>query len=199
MKLLIGTTNGGKLRELERLLAGLDLELISLRDLPGAPEIEEDADTYEGNARKKAVTLARWSGLATLADDSGLEVDALGGAPGVRSARYAGPGHDDAANRRKLLTALQGVADCDRSARFKAVIVVARPEGPTVDAAGVCEGRILRLERGSGGFGYDPLFLNEPDGQTMAELAEGRKDEISHRGRAVAALCPRLLAFLKGS
>src|SRR5262245_34644892 len=102
MQLLIGTTNGGKLREFQRLFADLELELLSLRDLLGVPEIEEDAETYEGNARKKAVTLARWSGLPVLADDSGLEVDALGGAPGVKSARYAGPGHDDAANRRKL-------------------------------------------------------------------------------------------------
>jgi XTP/dITP diphosphohydrolase len=196
MKLLIGTTNPGKLRELQRLLAGLDLELVSLCDFPGAPEIEEDADTYEGNARKKAVTLARWSGLPTLADDSGLEVDALGGAPGVKSARYAGPEHDDAANRRKLLLALQGVAAADRTARFKAVIVVARPEGATIEAAGVCEGRVLTAERGTRGFGYDPLFLYEPDGQTMAELADDRKGTISHRGRAAAVLRQRLGDFL---
>lgn len=196
MKLLIGTTNPGKLRELERLLGGLDLELVSLRDLPGAPEIDEDAETYEGNARKKAETLARWSGLPTLADDSGLEVDALGGEPGVRSARYAGLGRDDAANRRKLLLALAGVPQAERTARFKAAVVVALPRGATLLAMGVCEGRITTAERGTAGFGYDPVFLYEPDNRTMAELGEGRKDEVSHRGRAVAEIRRELRDFL---
>jgi len=199
MKFLVGTTNPGKFREFERMLDGLELELLSLRDLPGAPEVEEDADTYAGNASKKAVTLARWSGLPTLSDDSGLEVDALGGAPGLRSARYAGPGRDDAANRRKLLGALLGVPDGKRTARFRAVIVVAQPGGETIEAAGVCEGRITTAERGTGGFGYDSLFLCEPEGSTMAELSDQRKDEISHRGRAATALRSRLPVFLKGS
>lgn len=197
MKLLIGTTNQGKFREFERLLGGLGIELVRLGDLPGAPEIEEDADTYAGNALKKAATLARWSGLTTLADDSGLEVDALGGQPGVRSARYAGPGQDDASNRAKMLQALGATADAERRARFRCVIVVARPDGARLEAEGVCEGRIATAERGTRGFGYDPLFVYEPAGSTMAELADDAKDEISHRGRAAAALRGRLKAFLE--
>lgn len=196
MKLLIGTTNAGKFREFQRLLEGLGIELVSLRDLPGAPEVEEDADTYAGNARKKAETLARWSGLTTLADDSGLEVDALNGDPGVWSARYAGPQHDDAANRAKMLRALQGVAETERAARFKCVIVVARADGALLEATGVCEGRITTEERGTNGFGYDSLFFYEPAGCTLAELEDEAKGDISHRGHAATALRDRLAAFL---
>jgi XTP/dITP diphosphohydrolase len=196
VKLLIATTNAGKLREFERMLAGLGIELVSLRDCPEAPAIEEDADTYAGNARKKALTLARWSGLPALADDSGLEVDALNGQPGVRSARYAGPERGDAANRAKLLQALAGVPESRRGARFRAVIVVAEPSGAMLEASGVCEGRIAGEERGAGGFGYDPVFVVDAEGRTMAELEDSRKDELSHRGRAIASLRPRLLPFL---
>lgn len=196
MKLLIGTTNTGKVRELQSLLAGLGLDVVSLRDLPGAPEVEEDGETYADNARKKALTLARWSGLPTLADDSGLEVDALGGGPGVRSARYAGPRQDAVANRRKLLQALEGVAEPGRTGRFRCVIVVARPDGASLESAGECEGRITPVERGEGGFGYDPVFFYAPAGCTLAEMADGAKNEISHRGRAVVALRDRLAGFL---
>jgi XTP/dITP diphosphohydrolase len=142
MKLLLGTTNAGKIRELRAILEGLGFELVSLRDLADAPEVEEDADTYLENAGKKASTLARWSGLPTLADDSGLEVAALGGAPGVRSARYAGPQQDAVANRRKLLQALAGVAEPERAARFVCVIIVARLDGAMLESTGICEGRI---------------------------------------------------------
>ena len=196
MKLLVATTNAGKLREFERLLAGQGIELVSLRDLPRAPEVEEDGETYADNARKKAMTLARWSGVSALADDSGLEVDALGGAPGVRSARYAGPDQDAAANRHKMLEALDGVSEDKRTARFKCVIVVARSDGTMLEATGVCEGRIGTAERGSRGFGYDPLFIDESSGRTLAELSESDKDAISHRGRATAVLIPRLREFL---
>jgi XTP/dITP diphosphohydrolase len=196
MKLLVATSNAGKLREFERLLRGLRIELVSLRELPGAPEVEEDGATYAENARKKAVELARWSGLPALADDSGLEVDALGGAPGVRSARYAGPEQDAAANRRRMLEALRGVAGAGRTARFKCAIAVARPDGALLEGAGVCEGRIGVSEQGGGGFGYDPLFVYEPLGRTLAELPEAEKDAISHRGRAAALLIPRLREFL---
>jgi len=168
-----------------------------LRDFAGAPEIDEDADTYSDNARKKAATLARWSGLPTLGDDSGIEVDALGGEPGLRSARYAGPERDDAANRAKMLRALAGVADAERTARFVCSIVVARVDGATLEETGVCEGRIVTAERGANGFGYDPIFLYEAAGSTMAELSDQAKDEVSHRGRAAAALRDRLKTFLE--
>lgn len=199
MKLLLGTTNAGKVRELQSLLAGLGLEVVSLRDLPGAPEVEEDGETYADNAHKKALTLARWSGLPTLADDSGLEVDALGGAPGVRSARYAGPQQDAVANRRKLLQALEGVAESGRTARFRCVIVFVCPDGASLESAGECEGRITLVERGDGGFGYDPVFFYVPAGCTLAEMADGAKNEISHRGRAIVGLRDRLAAFLGAS
>jgi XTP/dITP diphosphohydrolase len=196
MKLLLGTTNAGKIRELRSLLEGLGLEILTLGDLPGAPEVEEDGETYAANARKKALTLARWSGMPALADDSGLEVDALGGAPGVRSARYAGPGQDSAANRGKLLQALEGVPEERRTARFRCVIAVARPDGEVMEKGGDCEGRITSAERGEGGFGYDPVFYYPPAGCTLAQMAEGDKNRISHRARAAAALRGLLAAFL---
>lgn len=198
MRLLLGTTNAGKVRELQTILAGLRIEVVSLRDLAGAPEVEEDGDTYLENARKKAMTLARWSGLPTLADDSGLEVDALNGAPGVKSARYAGAQQDAIANRTKLLRALEGVGEPERTARFVCVIVVARVDGATLESTGICEGRIAKEERGQGGFGYDPVFIYEPAGCTMAEMEEAAKNEVSHRGRAAIALRGRLEGFLGG-
>ena len=139
--------------------------------------VEEDAPTFAGNAEKKARAALAQSGLASLADDSGLEVDALGGAPGVLSARYAGAGHDDAANNAKLLGALAGVADGARTARFRCALVFVDGDGTRLAAEGTCEGRIGHAPRGTGGFGYDPLFLIEGDaaGRTMAELAPRRK------------------------
>jgi XTP/dITP diphosphohydrolase len=196
MRLLLGTTNAGKIRELRTMFASSGLELISLCDLPAAPEVEEDGDTYLENAFEKATTLARWSGLPTLADDSGLEVDALDGAPGVKSARYAGQQQDAVANRRKLLQALEGIAEAERGARFVCVIVVARPDGATLQATGSCDGRIAMQEQGQGGFGYDPIFFYQPAGCTMAQMEEGVKNEVSHRGRAAASLRDRLRAFL---
>jgi XTP/dITP diphosphohydrolase len=199
MRLLLGTTNAGKIRELRTMLASPGLELISLCELPAAPEVEEDGDTYLENALKKATTWARWSGVPTLADDSGLEVDVLGGVPGVKSARYAGPQQDAVANRRKLLQALEGVAEAERSARFVCVIVVARTDGATLQATGSCEGRIATQEQGYGGFGYDPIFFYAPAGCTLAQMEEGAKNEVSHRGRAAAALRDRLDAFLRAT
>ncbi|MEM1416950.1 MAG: RdgB/HAM1 family non-canonical purine NTP pyrophosphatase [Myxococcota bacterium] len=192
MKLLVATNNAGKLRELRTLLA--DHELVMPKDLGLVLDVVEDRPDFEGNARKKAEEFAAASGLPTVADDSGLEVDALGGAPGVYSARYAGvsgPGKD-AANNAKLLEALAGVAD--RRARFRCVLVAVHADGsPMAQAEGACEGRIAEAPRGEGGFGYDPLFLlDDAPGQAMAELSPAAKNAISHRGRAVRALAAAL-------
>ncbi|MDB4965967.1 MAG: hypothetical protein JWN44_1656 [Myxococcales bacterium] len=156
--------------------------------------VEEDAPTFVGNAEKKARAALALSGLPSLADDSGLEVDALGGAPGVLSARYAGAGHDDAANNAKLVAALRGVPEERRGARFRCALVFVDPEGARVVAEGVCEGRIGFAERGAGGFGYDPLFLVAGDaaGRTMAELTAEEKNRVSHRARALARLVGEL-------
>jgi XTP/dITP diphosphohydrolase len=156
--------------------------------------VEEDAPTFAGNAEKKARAALAQSRLPSLADDSGLEVDALDGAPGVLSARYAGAGHDDAANNAKLLAALTGVPDERRTARFRCALVFVDGDGTRLVAEGACEGRIGHVGRGSGGFGYDPLFLVGEDagGRTMAELAPEEKNRISHRARALAKMVDAL-------
>jgi len=194
--LLIATTNPGKFREFSELLADLPLRLQSLADFPSAPEVAEDDDTYAANARHKALTIARWSGRSALADDSGLEVDALGGAPGVHSARYAGENQDSVANVAKLLRALAGVPPAERAARFRCVVVVACPEGTTLTAEGGCDGRIIETPRGREGFGYDPVFLYPPAGLTFAEMPAAMKHRVSHRARACAQLRERLMLFL---
>ena len=182
MQIVLATRNPGKVAELRALLADLPVELVSAADVEGAPEVEEDAPSLEGNARKKAEALHRHTGLPALADDTGLEVDALGGAPGVHSARFAGPDADDAANRAKLRRDLDGAAN--RSARFRTVLAFA--EGDEVRFfEGVCEGRITEAERGSGGFGYDALFQPEGEKRTFAEMPAEAKNQISHRGRAL--------------
>ncbi len=195
--LLIATTNPGKFHEFVELLGDQPLALKSLADFPTAPEVPEDGATYAANALHKALTLARWSGCATLADDSGLEVDALGGAPGVHSARYAGAAQDTAANIAKLLAALEGVPLAQRTARFRCIIAVARPDGATLTAEGICEGCIIETPRGGGGFGYDPVFLDPSRGQTFAEIPAAVKNRLSHRARACARLRPQLLAFVR--
>jgi XTP/dITP diphosphohydrolase len=188
MKVLAATKNPGKLEEFRRIFP--EVELVSADEL-GLPDVVEDGATFEANAAKKARELSEKSGLLALGDDSGLEVDALGGAPGVLSARYSGGGAE--ANVRKLLDALRGVPDPRRTARFRCVIALA--DGGVIElASGACEGRIDREPRGSGGFGYDPIFVPlEGDGRTMAELAGAEKDALSHRGRACRALRPVLL------
>ncbi|HEU4727393.1 MAG TPA: non-canonical purine NTP pyrophosphatase [Kofleriaceae bacterium] len=200
--LVFATRNSGKLVELRQLLPELDvLGIDEAAERLGRtiPEVDEDADSFAGNASKKAREVSRATGLPALADDSGLEVDALGGAPGVRSARYA-EGGGDAANNARLLEALRGVPPAARTARFRAVLALADPSGPLGDAVitadGVCEGLVLEAPRGTGGFGYDPLFLVPELGQTFAELGVGTKGEMSHRARAMQAMRPRLLAYL---
>jgi XTP/dITP diphosphohydrolase len=159
---------------------------VSLDDLGVAGEPVEDGLTFETNARIKARFAARATGLPALADDSGLEVDALGGAPGLRSARYGGPGLDDAGRRALLLDALRDVPDDRRTARFRCVIAIVDPQGREWVVEGVAEGTITREPRGEGGFGYDPLFYYPPLGRPFAELDDTEKSDVSHRGRAAA-------------
>ena len=202
--LVFATRNKGKLVELRDLLPGVDVLSIdeaATRLGVTIDEVVEDADTFAGNASKKAREVSRATGLPALADDSGLEVDALGGAPGVYSARYAGEPHSDAANNEKLLGALAGVPAEKRTARFRAVLALADVTGPLGDRVmtsdGTCEGVILDEARGTGGFGYDPLFYSPELGKTFAEAGVGTKSELSHRARAMKAMKPQLLAYLQ--
>lgn len=184
MRLLLATRNRGKLRELRARVQGL--HVLSLDDVPPMPEVEETQDTLEGNARLKALAAARATALWTVADDSGLFVDALGGAPGVRSARYA-PG-SDADRVQALLRALERVPDRERGGAFRCVLALASPGAEVRTVAGECRGRILRAPRGTGGFGYDPVFLLPELGRTMAEISLEEKGKVSHRARALDAL-----------
>jgi len=183
-KLLIATRNEGKMRELRQLLGGVPHEIMSLDDLGIADEIEETGATFEENAALKAEGYSQLSGLLTLADDSGLEVDALGGAPGVRSARYAGADATDADRVALLLKNLEKTGADDRTARFRCVIAIAAPGERTRLYSSVCEGRIAAAPRGDNGFGYDPVFDFPELGMTMAELPSERKNAVSHRARA---------------
>lgn len=195
---MFATRNRGKLVELRELLPGVEVR--SLDDLH-VPEVIEDADTFVGNACKKAREVSAATGLPALADDSGLEVDALGGAPGVYSARYAGEPHDDAKNNAKLLAALAGVPADRRTARFRSVLAFADVTGAlatqVVSESGTCEGMILEAPRGTGGFGYDPLFYSPELGMTFAEAGVGPKNDLSHRARAMRAIKPFVLEYLK--
>jgi XTP/dITP diphosphohydrolase len=191
MRLLLATRNAGKLRELRSRVQGL--EILSLDDVAPMPEVVETEETLEGNARLKALAAARGTGLWTVADDSGLFVDALGGAPGVRSARYA-PG-SDADRVRALLQAMDGVPDGERGAAFRCVLALASPAGEVRTVEGECRGSILRAPRGASGFGYDPVFLVPELGRTMAELTLEEKGRVSHRARALDALEPELASI----
>lgn len=193
--LLVATNNRGKLRELNEILGDLALPLRLPADLGLRLDVAETGATYAENARLKAVAFAQASGLIALGDDSGLEVEALGGAPGVYSARYAGPGASDADRRAKLLAELRAVPT-PRIARFRCAIAVAQLTGPVDLFEGVCEGEIAFEERGFNGFGYDPIFFMPRHGGTMAELSNKLKNRISHRGRAVQAAVPFLLRLL---
>lgn len=188
--ILIATKNRGKLREVQDILAGLPAVWATLDQFPDLPEAVEDADSFEGNAACKAMHYARLTGLWTLADDSGLEVDALGGAPGVYSARYAGVQGDDAANNAKLIAQLAGVPSDQRTARFRCAIALAGTEGILATACGSFEGLIVDDPRGSNGFGYDPHFFVPLFGMTAAQLPPEQKNRISHRAKALTAILP---------
>lgn len=193
-KILIGTNNPGKVRELMAIFGGLPFQVLTLREAGLAMDVEETGATYAANATLKAVAFAQASGLVTVADDSGLEVDALGGGPGVYSARYAGPGASDAERRARLLAALHDQPP-PRPARFRCVIAVATPGAAAPEVhlfEGVCAGEIALAGRGAGGFGYDPLFYLPEHQATMAELPEALKNQISHRARAAQAALPFL-------
>jgi len=184
MKLMLATNNQGKVGEYRELLRGLPFELVTPGDIGVDGHVEETGQTFLENARLKAWTLCERSGLLTLADDSGLEVDALNGEPGIRSARYAGPDATDRDLVAKLLANLRGVPPEKRGARFRCVIAIAVPGGRIYTRSGNCIGRISEIPRGDFGFGYDPVFLVPDLGLTMAELPARTKNRLSHRGRA---------------
>lgn len=183
MKIVLATRNEGKVREMRRLLSGLNVEVVSAGEY-SIPEVVEDAGTLEGNALKKAKALHDATSLPALADDTGLEVDALNGAPGVHSARYAGPNADDAANRARLVEALQH--ETNRTARFRTVLAYVS-DGDEHLFEGTCDGTITHEERGEDGFGYDSVFIPEEDDRTFAEMPADQKNAISHRARAMQA------------
>jgi XTP/dITP diphosphohydrolase len=184
VKLVVATRNAGKLKEIRRLLESSGIEVLGMESFAGLPEVVEDGDTFRANAEKKARAVAQWTGCLSLADDSGLEVAALGGLPGVHSAYYAGPEANDTANNAKLLQALAEVA-APRRAAFVCTMALCEPTGPCQFFLGRLEGEILAEPRGAGGFGYDPLFLVPDFGKTLAELPLAEKNGISHRGRAL--------------
>lgn len=195
--LLIATSNPGKQREVSAILEDLPLRLESLADHPSLPQPVEDGSTFEQNAELKALHYAELTGRWTLADDSGLVVDALDGAPGVYSARYAGPENNDAANNVKLIEALAGIAPARRSAHFYCAIAIA--DGSTVLAvtSGTWEGRILDTPRGVNGFGYDPLFFVSSQNMTSAEMDPSLKNRLSHRAQALRRIRENLLTLLR--
>lgn len=199
-RVLVATTNPGKVAELKQLLSS-DVQWLSLADLPPLPEVEEDGATFAENARKKAAEYARLSGLWTLSDDSGLVVDALNGAPGVYSARYAGVKGEregvDRANYEKLLGCLRGIAPEQRTARFVCCLCLAHPQRILAEATGKMEGRIHESPVGNHGFGYDPVFFIPELDKTAAQLTADEKNAISHRGNALRALKPSLDRLLQ--
>jgi XTP/dITP diphosphohydrolase len=184
--LVLATRNQGKVAEFRTLFNGIDVDIRDLGQFGPIPEVQEDGETFEENAVKKARFTARVLGFPAVADDSGLTVGALKGEPGVRSARYAGEGATDDANNLKLLNEMTGIQD--RRAVFLCVIAIAVPRGPALIYEGRCEGVITETPTGQGGFGYDPLFYYPPEGKTFAEMTAREKNRVSHRGRAMAEL-----------
>lgn len=197
-RLVIASRNRGKVEEYREMLRDLPVKILSLADFPELSEVRETGRTFRENALIKARAAAAATGLIALADDSGLEVDYLRGAPGVYSSRYAGHEQNDEANNRKLLAALEGVSMAGRGARFRCVIAIITPEGREFLSEGVCEGKISLVPRGSEGFGYDPLFLIPSLGKTFAELGSEVKNRISHRAQALRAARDVLVHLLEG-
>ena len=193
MELVIATTNKGKLREIQELLKDLDVCVMSLADFHGYPDVIEDGKTFRDNALKKARDIAAFTGKPTLADDSGLMVDALGGGPGVYSARYSGKDADDLKNNKKLLRKMKDVPDAERGAQFVCVMALVFPDGEEKVVSGLVRGRITREPRGPRGFGYDPLFYYSRARMTFAEMGPEEKNKVSHRARALKKIKEALI------
>lgn len=196
-EVLIATNNAGKGKDFEALFTPLGIQVLTLNDIEGEIDVEETGKTFEDNAILKAETVAGLLGKIVIADDSGLEIDALDGAPGVYSARYAGNDSTDGENIDKALQALQGVPSEDRTARFRCVLAIAGPGIKTEVFSGSCEGIITEERQGTNGFGYDPIFYVPGKARTMAELTAGEKSSISHRGAALAKLQTKLSLFIE--
>ena len=198
MDIVLATRNKKKVEEIRRITAGLPIAVLSLDDFPGCPDVVEDRDTFEGNATKKAAEVARFTGKPALSDDSGLEVDALGGAPGVYSARYAPDAEsgNDQKNYLKLLRDLADIPAESRTARFVCCIALALPAGEVRTFFGHAEGRIGQEAKGKQGFGYDPVFVPRGFDRTFAEMGPNEKDSLSHRGKAIEKLADFLRNFL---
>jgi len=199
MNLLLATRNRNKVIEMQHALEGTGWQVVMLSDLGDLPDVEEDGVTFEENARKKAGAAARVSRLWTLAEDSGLEIDALAGEPGVRSARYAGEGACDVERIQKVLGQLVSVRDERRTARFRCLMCIVDPAGTETCFEGRCEGRIAKEARGTAGFGYDPIFIPEGYSSTFAELGLSVKGRISHRARAMHQVIEHLRSQLPQS
>ena len=196
MDLVIATSNQHKLKEFKAILKGFPLTILSLKDFPDIPAVVEDGKSFYENALKKALTVARHTDKITVADDSGIEVDALDGKPGVYSARFAGHAATDEANNTKLLKELEGVSSDKRGACFKCVLVIAQPDGETAFVEGACKGTIIHEVRGDYGFGYDPLFLVPEYNKTFSEITPEEKNKISHRARALEKLLKILPRYI---
>ena len=196
MDLVIATSNQHKLKEFKAILKGFPLTILSLKDFPDIPAVVEDGKSFYENALKKALTVARHTDKITVADDSGIEVDALDGKPGVYSARFAGEDATDEANNTKLLKELEGVSSDKRVACFTCVLVIAQPDGDTAFVEGACRGTIIHEARGEYGFGYDPLFLVPEYDKTFSEITPEEKNKISHRARALQKLLELLPRYL---
>jgi XTP/dITP diphosphohydrolase len=192
MELVLATTNKKKIEEIQRIVHGMEIAFSTLDDYPGCPAVEEDGATFEANAVKKAVAVARYTQKPALADDSGLEVDALSGAPGTRSARYAGENAGDRQNLEKLLNVLGGIEEKKRGARFVCCIALASNDGSINTFYGYAEGRIGMSPKGENGFGYDPVFYPNGHERTFAEMTAQEKDALSHRGNALKKLASHL-------
>jgi len=188
MEIVLATKNKKKVEEIRRITGGTGIKTLTMDDFPGCPEAEEDGDTFEENAVKKAVAVAKYTGKTALADDSGLEVDALGGEPGTRSARYSGEGADDKRNVGKLLDAMRAFHEGERRGRFVCCIALASPDGEIRTFFGHAEGTIGNAPKGFHGFGYDPVFYPVGFPRTFAEMSNGEKDALSHRGKALEEL-----------
>lgn len=185
LEIVLATRNKDKVKEIKKILNGIDARLLSVDDFPGCPEVKEDGETLEANAKKKALAVSQYTKKLSLAEDTGLEVEALGGAPGIHSARFAGDNCTYKDNNKRLLKLMEKFSLGERRARFRCVAALAKPDGEVVTCEGICEGIIAFEMKGESGFGYDALFLLPEYDKTFAELGEEMKNKISHRARAL--------------